>query len=72
MNKQEFWDAIIEKYPSFADDENVCKLKARGLRRLIEQAWQEGYDKRHDEQKKIEDIKQKLKDITDKFKAMTP
>ena len=45
MNKQELWDAFINRYPQAKDDEYVIKLKSRGLRRLLEQAWDEGYVK---------------------------
>ena len=45
MNKQELWDAFLDRYPQAKDEEYVIKLKSRGLRRLLEQAWDEGYVK---------------------------
>jgi len=43
MNKTEMWNAVVEQHPEFADGAFVLKQRARGLRRLIEQAWDEGY-----------------------------
>jgi hypothetical protein len=42
MNKKELWNLVVKRYPDFADDEHVLKQTARGLRRLINQAWDEG------------------------------
>ena len=38
------WKQLVERHPSFADETNLVSLRARGLRALIEQAWDEGYD----------------------------
>ena len=45
MNKQELWEAFVERYPQSKDDEYVIKMKSRGLRRLLNQAWDEGFAK---------------------------
>jgi hypothetical protein len=42
MTKDELWQIFIEAYPTAADPEFVVKLRARGLRRLLDQAWDEG------------------------------
>jgi hypothetical protein len=42
MNKTELWNALIERYPEFADEEYIVKQRARGLHRLLDQAWDEG------------------------------
>jgi len=45
MTKQALWEAFIERYPQFKDGDSVVKLKSRGLRRMIDQAWDEGHAK---------------------------
>jgi len=45
MNKEELWDAFLKRYPQFKEDETLVKMKPRGLRRLIDQAWDEGHEK---------------------------
>jgi len=42
MTKSEIWQAFLDQYPQFEGDESIVKLKARGLKRLIDQAWDEG------------------------------
>lgn len=42
MTKLELWNALIERYPEFVDEEYIVKQRARGLRRLLDQAWDEG------------------------------
>lgn len=63
MNKQEFIDAVLEKYPDWENNEHVVKLKARGLIRLLEQAFDEGF--RHAENLRSENI-------TSGFESMFP
>lgn len=38
------WNQLTEKHPSFQDPDNVVKLTSRGLKALIDQAYEEGYD----------------------------
>ncbi len=33
---------MVAKYPEFAKEEHVAKLRCRGLKRLLDQAWDEG------------------------------
>lgn len=54
MNKQEFIEAVLEKYPDWENHEHVVKLKASGLIRLIEQAFDEGF--RHAENLRSENM----------------
>lgn len=42
MTKSEMWQILVERHPEFKDDEYVLKQRARGLLKLIEQAWDEG------------------------------
>jgi hypothetical protein len=42
MTKQAFLSAVLDQYPEWMNPEHIVKLKARGLRRLLEQAWDEG------------------------------
>lgn len=44
MTKQEIWRQLVERYPEWKDPDHVVKLKAKGLKALIDQAWSEGYD----------------------------
>ncbi|MFA6043353.1 MAG: hypothetical protein WC718_00085 [Phycisphaerales bacterium] len=45
MTKQELWEAVCVRYPDFRDEEHVVRQRARGLRRLLDQAWDEGHEK---------------------------
>jgi len=45
MNKQELWDAFLAQHPQFKDEESIVKLKSRGLKRLTDQAWDEGFER---------------------------
>ena len=42
MDANEIWKQLCERHPTFSDPEHVVKLKARGLRSLINQAYDEG------------------------------
>jgi hypothetical protein len=44
MTANNIWDQLVVRHPSFKDDDNLASLRVRGLRNLIEQAWDEGYD----------------------------
>jgi hypothetical protein len=41
----ELWSAVVTRYPEFANDEHVLQQRARGLKRLLQQAWDEGHSK---------------------------
>jgi hypothetical protein len=45
MTKEELWNAFLDRYPQFKDDESIVKQTSRGLRRMIDQAWDEGHAK---------------------------
>lgn len=45
MTKEELWSAFLQRYPQFQDEESIVKQTARGLRRIIDQAWDEGHAK---------------------------
>lgn len=45
MTKEQLWAGLCERHPEFKDDEHVLKQRARGLRRIIDQAWDEGHAK---------------------------
>jgi hypothetical protein len=45
MTKRELWDTYVDLYPQFQGEENIVKLRSRGLRRLMDQAWDEGYER---------------------------
>jgi hypothetical protein len=42
MNADEMWSQLCERHPEFKNDDYVLAQKARGLRRLIEQAYENG------------------------------
>lgn len=42
--KEEFWSAVVKKYPDFEDEDHVIKQTSRGLRALISQAFTSGHD----------------------------
>lgn len=42
MNKTEYWNAVVRKYPQLADENHKIQLTSRGLKRLVEQAHEEG------------------------------
>jgi hypothetical protein len=43
MTKKELWDTYVDLYPQFKDEDNIVKLRSRGLRRLMDHAWDEAY-----------------------------
>jgi len=67
MTSKEIWDQLVERHPSFKDDDNLASLRVRGLRSLIEQAWDEGYDTAI---RKSADIFTKNKSISDIFPSL--
>lgn len=42
MTAKEMWNILVERYPSFSNEEHIAQLKARGLHNLLQQAWDEG------------------------------
>lgn len=51
MTKDELWEQFLVRYPQFKDEEAIVKQTARGLRRFMEQAWDEGWSTARDIQK---------------------
>ena len=45
MTKKELWDGLCARHPEFKDYEYVLKQRARGLRAIINQAFDEGHTK---------------------------
>lgn len=43
MTATDMWNQLVERHPSFAVEENLVSLRARGLHALIQQAWDEGH-----------------------------
>ena len=56
MTKQELWEAFLAEHPQFTDEESVVKLKSRGLKRLTDQAWDEGFEQGKAVSKALHDI----------------
>jgi len=44
MTNQELWQLFTEAHPNAKDEEYIIKLKSRGLKRLLNQAWDEGFN----------------------------
>jgi hypothetical protein len=44
MHKIEIWAQLVERYPTWSDREIVVKLKAGGLKALIDQAYDNGFE----------------------------
>lgn len=44
MNKEEIWNQLCERHPKFKDPEYVLKQRARGLKALIDQAYDNGVE----------------------------
>ena len=42
MTAADIWNELCERHPEFRDPEHVVKLRARGLKALIDQAHDEG------------------------------
>lgn len=43
MTKDEYWAAVVKKYPNLVDDEYLVTLTSRGLKKLVEQAHEFGH-----------------------------
>ena len=56
MTKQDLWDAFLAQHPQFKDEESIVKLKSRGLKRLTDQAWDEGYERGKSVSKALYDL----------------
>ena len=68
MNNLEMWKQLEDKYPSFSKPENNVTLKARGLKALIDQAYEEG----RSSGKRDEQANQRVKDSgVEGFDAMS-
>lgn len=59
MSKDEIWKQLVERHPKFEDPEYILKMKANGLRNLIEQAWNCGHDKGVSNGKALAEMKAK-------------
>ncbi len=57
MTKDELWKALLERYPDFKDEEHIVKQRSRGLRRLMDQAWDEGHAKGVENGKALESMR---------------
>lgn len=44
MNKEEIWNQLCERHPEFKDPEYELKQRARGLKALIDQAYDNGVE----------------------------
>lgn len=45
MTNEEMWSQLCERHPNFKDPEFVLKMRAKGLKALIDQAYDEGKKK---------------------------
>jgi hypothetical protein len=43
MNREEIWTQLTERHHKWADPDHICKLTARGMKALLDQAFNEGY-----------------------------
>lgn len=43
MTKEEYWVAVVKKYPNLVDEEYLVTLTSRGLKKLVEQAHEFGH-----------------------------
>lgn len=44
MKKEDYWEAVCKRYPKFRDPEHIVKQRARGLKALLDQAFDLGHD----------------------------
>lgn len=58
MTIEELWSALCERYPEFADEQYIVRQRARGLKQLLEQAWNEGHEKGWANGKAMEKMRQ--------------
>jgi len=54
MTAREYWNAIVARNPKLAEQETVT-IKVSGIRAMVEQAHQKGYEHHVVQGKKIED-----------------
>lgn len=59
MNKEEIWNQLCDRHPEFKDPEYVVKQRARGLKALIDQAYDNGVENG----KRVADAINKLKEM---------
>lgn len=70
MTKDELWNAFLKRYPQFQDEEAIVKQTSRGLRRFMEQAWDEGYEKGKSAGQAVHQRQPKTKSYEDLFKPI--
>lgn len=54
MTAREYWNAIVARNPKLAEQETVT-IKVSGIRAMVEQAYQKGYEHCIAQGKKMED-----------------
>lgn len=42
LNVQQIWEQLVSKNPKLADDEATTEFKAKHLRSLLRQVWEQG------------------------------
>ena len=59
MTNEEMWGQLVDRHGW--KEEDVVKLRARGLKNLIDQAWEEGRTRGHKERDFIDRMKTESK-----------
>ena len=72
MNKQELWNAVCDRYPEFKDEEYIIRQRPRGLKRLLDQAWDEGHEAGVSNGKALERMRKDATDKKDPLKGLFP
>lgn len=60
MTKQEYWNAHVARNPGFADEGKKIQMSVQMLRRLLEEAYDKGFEHNKNKSRDFADI---LKDI---------
>ena len=53
MTNQDIWSQLVKRY-GWTSKDDVVKLKAGGIKALIDQAWDEGYKTRSEIQESLD------------------
>lgn len=59
MTKKEYWKAHVAKNPSFADEEKEIRVSVKMLHRLMDEAFDKGYNHHVNLSKSVRDMMNK-------------
>lgn len=63
MTADQLWKQFVEKYPKWADGDHHVTLTARGLRKMVETAFDQGVIHHDQVQARVRELTEKIKGV---------